>query len=352
MFNNILTHFALNPAQYTVHPFGSGLINHTWKISSPDGKPRYILQQINTAVFRHPEGIALNITNLGNYLQKHNPDYLFAGALPATSGDYLYIDEKKQYFRLFPFIPQSHSLDLLHTPEQAFEAARQFARFTNLLRGFDTGLLQITIPQFHDLSLRYQQFSEAIANGNPSRIQAAAELISYLQQQQHMVQIFEHIKEDPGFRLRVIHHDTKISNVLFDEQQKGLCVIDLDTVMPGYFISDVGDMMRTYLSPVSEEEKDLQKIVVRDDFFTAIARGYLGELNNELTAAEKQHFVYAGQFMIYMQALRFLTDHLNDDVYYGARYEGHNYIRARNQAVLLQQYNAKEKLFNQIISTV
>jgi Ser/Thr protein kinase RdoA (MazF antagonist) len=352
MFNNILTHFALNPLQYTVQPFGSGLINHTWTISTPDGRPCYILQKINTAVFKKPEAIARNISNLGSYLQQHCPGYLFAGALPTTSGDYIYIDDRRQYFRLFPFIPGSHSLDMLHTPNQAFEAARQFARFTNLLRGFDTSLLQITIPQFHDLSLRYHQFSEALANGNPRRIQDAAELISYLQQQQHLVQTFESIKKDPGFRLRVIHHDTKISNVLFDDHQKGLCVIDLDTVMPGYFISDVGDMMRTYLSPASEEEKDYKKIVVRDDFFTAIAHGYLGELNNELTPAEKQHFVYAGQFMIYMQALRFLTDHLNDDVYYGAKYEGHNFIRAQNQAVLLQQYNAKERLFKQIISTI
>jgi ketosteroid isomerase-like protein len=122
--------------------------------------------------------------------------------------------------------------------------------------------------------------------------------------------------------------------------------------MPGYFISDVGDMMRTYLSPVSEEEKDFQKIQVRNDFFTAIAQGYIGELNNELSETEKTHFVYAGQFMIYMQALRFLTDHLNDDVYYGAKYDGHNLIRAQNQAILLQQYNEKEELFNQIISTI
>jgi Ser/Thr protein kinase RdoA (MazF antagonist) len=352
MFNNILTHFALNPLQYIVQPFGSGLINHTWTISTPDGRPCYILQKINTAVFKQPEAIARNISNLGSYLKQHSPGYLFAGALPTTSGDYIYIDDRQQHFRLFPFIPGSHSLDMLHTPNQAFEAARQFARFTNLLRGFDTNLLQITIPQFHDLSLRYQQFSAALANGNPHRIQAASELISYLQQQQYLVQTFEHIKKDPGFKLRVIHHDTKISNVLFDDHQKGLCVIDLDTVMPGYFISDVGDMMRTYLSPASEEEKDFQQITVRDDFFTAIAHGYLGELNNELTPAEKQHFVYAGQFMIYMQALRFLTDHLNDDVYYGARYEGHNFIRAQNQVVLLQQYNAKERLFNQIISTI
>lgn len=352
MFNTILTHFALNPAHYTIHPFGSGLINRTWTISTPDGQPSYILQQVNTAVFRHPEDIALNISNLGSYLQQHYPAYLFAGALPTTSGTYLYIDEKKQYFRLFPFIPQSHSIDRVHTPGQAFEAARQFARFTNLLRDFDAHLLKITIPQFHDLSLRYRQFSEALTKGNPQRIKEATDLISYLQQEQHLVERYEHIKKDPGFRLRVIHHDTKISNVLFDNNEKGLCVIDLDTVMPGYFISDVGDMMRTYLSPANEEEKDCQKIAVRDDFFTAIARGYMQEMNNELTPTEKLHFVYAGQFMIYMQALRFLTDHLNDDVYYGARYDGHNLIRAQNQAVLLQQYNAKEKLFNQIISTL
>jgi Ser/Thr protein kinase RdoA (MazF antagonist) len=352
MFNKILTHFGLNPAHYTVQPFGSGLINHTWTISTDDNRPHYILQQINTAVFRHPEAIAENISNLANYLQQHAPGYLFAGALPAINGAYLYIDEKNQYFRLFPFIAGSHSVDGVHTPEQAFEAARQFARFTNLLRDFDTSLLNITIPQFHDLTLRYRQFSQALEKGNPQRIEAAAAMISYLQQQQYLVETYEHIKKDPGFRLRVIHHDTKISNVLFDREEKGLCVIDLDTVMAGYFISDVGDMMRTYLSPANEEEKDFQKIRVRDDFFTAIARGYMQELNNELTATEKQHFVYAGQFMIYMQALRFLTDHLNDDVYYGARYEGHNFIRAQNQVVLLQQYNAKERLFNQIISTI
>jgi Ser/Thr protein kinase RdoA (MazF antagonist) len=352
MFNNILTHFALDPKDYSVQPFGSGLINHTWKVSTPDERYCYILQKINAAVFKHPHDIALNMASLGNYLQQHYPAYLFAGALPTTSGDYLYVDDQQQYYRLFPFVPQSHSIDMVGTPDQAFEAARQFARFTHLLSGFDTGVLKITIPQFHDLSLRYQQFTTALANGNPQRIQDAAELIAYLQQQHHLVQTYEHIKSDPGFRLRVIHHDTKISNVLFDDEHKGLCVIDLDTVMPGYFISDVGDMMRTYLSPVSEEEKEVQLITIRDEFFTAIARGYLEELKTELTGTEKQHFVYAGQFMIYMQALRFLTDHLNNDVYYGARYEGHNFIRAHNQAVLLQQYNAKSTLFNQIISTI
>jgi Ser/Thr protein kinase RdoA (MazF antagonist) len=352
MFNNILTHYGLNPADYLIQAFGSGLINRTWKISTASGKPCYILQQINTAIFKQPEDIALNIRNVGNYLQQHYPNYLFAGALPTTSGDDLYIDEKKQYYRLFPFIPNSHSVEVVHTPAQAFEAAHQFARFTRLLSGFDTGCLKITIPHFHDLSLRYQQFTDALEQGNQQRIQACASLISYLKEQEHLVHTYERIKKDPGFKMRVIHHDTKISNVLFDEHNKGLCVIDMDTVMPGYFISDVGDMMRTYLSPANEEQKDMTHISVRDEFFTAIASGYIGDLKNELTDTEKQHFVYAGEFMIYMQALRFLTDHLNNDIYYGARYEKHNFIRAQNQAVLLQKYMAKSALFHHIITTI
>jgi Ser/Thr protein kinase RdoA (MazF antagonist) len=147
---------------------------------------------------------------------------------------------------------------------------------------------------------------------------------------------------DPAFKRRVTHHDTKISNVLFDNQDKGLCVIDLDTVMPGYFISDVGDMLRTYLCPVSEEEKDFSKIIVRDEFYKAIINGYKEEMKNELTEKENKYFFYAGKFMIYMQALRFITDHINDDIYYGAKYEGQNLVRASNQMVLLQRYLEKE----------
>lgn len=351
MFDEILRNYGLNPDQYVVTPFGTGLINRTWKISATQN-PCYILQQINTAIFKHPVDIAANIRNMGDYLQQHAPGYLFAGALPTLSGYDLYVDAAGSYFRLFKFIPRSHSIAVVYTPQEAFEAARQFAQFTRLLSGFDASRLKITIPHFHDLSLRYRQFAEALTTGNARRKNEAVDLITYLQQQEHLVHTYEHIKKDPGFRIRVIHHDTKISNVLFDDQDKGLCVIDLDTVMPGYFISDVGDMLRTYLSPANEEEQDLSTIHVREDIFTAIARGYIGELKNELTETEKRHFVYSGKYMIYMQALRFLTDHLNDDVYYGARYEGHNCIRAQNQAVLLQKFIAREDLFNHIISTI
>jgi hypothetical protein len=138
--------------------------------------------------------------------------------------------------------------------------------------------------------------------------------------------------------------------VLFDKDGKGLCVVDLDTIMPGYFISDVGDMMRTYLCAASEEEKDFDQIEVRDEYFVAILEGYLSEMKQELSKEEIGSFVYSGLFMTYMQAIRFLTDYLNNDVYYGSAYEKHNYVRAKNQATLLRRLIEKENKFKKLVS--
>ena len=315
--------------------FGNGLINRTWKISTPD--KQYILQRVNHAVFENPGSIAHNITTVAGYLERHHPDYCFVAPVPSNEGDEMIYDEDEGFYRLFPFVEGSHSKDVVDSPEQAFEAARQFGRFTRMLSGMEVGQLQITIPSFHDLTLRYQQFLQALENGNQQRRQACRRLIDDVLSHAGIEQQYRKIKADPRFRLRVTHHDTKISNVLFDSENKGLCVVDLDTVMPGYFISDVGDMMRTYLSPVSEEETDFSKIEVREEFYKAVVGGYYSEMKDELTETEKGCFFYAGQFMIYMQALRFLTDHLNNDGYYGARYEGHNLMRAQNQLVLLKR---------------
>jgi Ser/Thr protein kinase RdoA (MazF antagonist) len=218
--------------------------------------------------------------------------------------------------------------------------------FTKLLGGLDVSRLKITLPEFHNLSLRYQQFEKALLNGNPERIYESAESIRIIRENRNIVTVYESIMRNPEFRLRAIHHDTKISNVLFNENDRGICVIDLDTLMPGSFISDLGDMLRTYVSPVSEEEADFSKIKFREEYFDAIIDGYLGELRDELTDTEKEHVVYAGKFMIYMQAIRFLTDHLNNDSYYGARYEGHNFLRANNQLTLLHKLIEKEKVLN------
>ena len=146
-----------------------------------------------------------------------------------------------------------------------------------------------------------------------------------------------------------MHHDTKISNVLFDDCGKGIAIIDLDTVMPGYFISDVGDMMRTYLSPANEEEKDFSKIEIRDDFFRGIVNGYVSSMGDELTESEHDLILYSGQFIIYMQAIRFLADYCNNDSYYEVQYEDNNLVRAENQICLLKQLEDKTSVLKDII---
>ena len=347
MPQSVLTSYGFEEKSLTVETFGSGLINNTWKVTASGNE--YILQRVNHTVFKEPNNIANNISLIGAYLRKNHPGYQFISPVISNAGDEMIFQKDKGYFRMFPFVPGSHSKDTVETPGQAYEAATQFGRFTRLLHGIDIEKLKLTIPFFHDLTLRYQQFLLALEKGNKQRIDESKDLITLLASHADIVTEYGYIKTNPEFKLRVTHHDTKISNVLFGEDSKGLCVIDLDTVMPGYFISDVGDMMRTYLSPVSEEESDFEKIEVREEFYKAIVQGYYNEMKDELTETEKQFFFYSGTFMIYMQAIRFLTDYLNDDVYYDTKYPKQNFIRAKNQSVLLEQLLKKKEQLQNII---
>ena len=346
MFETIFKEFGIGD-KASVNRFGSGLINNTWLITENENE--FILQRINHNVFKKPFDIAINIHLICAYLKKHHTDYLFVCPGKTTAGEEMIFIKDEGYFRIFPFIKNSYTTDVVGSSLQAYEAAKQFGRFTNVLSAFPVDRLKITLPDFHNLPLRYTQFEAAIKQGNKERIKQSAVIISFLKDQHEIVSISQQIDQNADFKKRVTHHDTKISNVLFNKNKQGLCVIDLDTVMPGYFISDFGDMMRTFLSPVSEEEKDLSKVEIRDEYFKAIADGYLSEMGNELSAIEKKYLVYSGKFMIYMQALRFLTDHLNNDLYYGAKYEGHNFIRANNQVVLLKKIIEKEDLLQKMI---
>lgn len=350
MLQPVFDAFGISMEENKAVPFGSGLINNTWKING--GTKSFILQKINTNVFKNPEAIAYNIYIAGKYLHAHDASYLFVAPQRSIYNKDVFLDKEDGYFRLFPFVENSHTIDVVKDPHMAYEAARQFGRFTKLLSGLDACMLKITLPDFHNLSFRYEQFEDALAGASAEKFQQSKQLIDLVFAYKNIVDEFESIKINPEFKIRVTHHDTKISNVLFSEDNKGLCVIDLDTMMPGYFISDLGDMLRTYLSPVSEEEKDFSKIEIRDEYFISIIRGYFGELHDVLTAGEKARFVYAGKFMIYMQALRFLTDHLNDDIYYGAKYPGHNFVRAGNQFVLLERLTQKEDELQQYVDSL
>lgn len=333
MLNQILEKFGINALNYQIEDYGSGLINSTWKIS---GEENYILQRINTDVFKQPEAIAENLSKLQSYLNTKYPDYLFVAPLLALNGSSLAINDDG-IFRLFPFVDNSTSINSVTNYKQAYEAAKQFGKFTFLLKDFDASELRDTIPSFHDLTLRYKEFEKACLNTTAARLEQAQWAIGEINRHKDILSTYEELKNSGKLPVRVIHHDAKINNVLFDNYWNGICLIDLDTVMPGYFISDVGDMLRTYLSPASEDETDLSKVVVDEQCFDAIYNGYLWEMGTELSAFEKQHFIYAGKFMIYMQAIRFLADYLNGDIYYHTTYAGQNLNRTNNQLTLLNQ---------------
>lgn len=332
MMIDLQKYYGLKNNLSTIKPFGSGLINYTWIVNAAEGK--FILQSINTNVFKNPFAIDENIMLIKKYLNENYPGYLLPTPIETITGKTL-VEEEGKYFRLIPFLNGSVTYSVLQNPEQSFEAAKQFGKFTKLLSDFDASQLQTTIPQFHDLNFRWQQFEYSLQNAYRQRLLQAGSLIDKLNAHKNIVDAYNAIIQNKNFKQRVTHHDTKISNVLFDNEEKAICVIDLDTIMPGYFFSDVGDMMRTYLSAAGEEETDMSKVFVRPEYFKAILDGYLSEMSNELSDDEKNAFTFAGKFMIYMQALRFIADFLTGDTYYGAKYPLHNLNRATNQITLL-----------------
>jgi len=318
----------------TAIPLTQGLINQTFEVNALHGN--FILQNINTQVFKDPHAIDHNIKAIGQYYNTNRPSQLFTHLVPTLKGETL-MEWEGKYYRAFKKI-DGIALDVLSTAVKAKAAANQFGQFTASLIEFPIAQLKVTIPQFHDLALRYHQFEQALIQGDANRITQAKDAILFLQSHQAYVKQWLHFTGHQDAHLSVTHHDTKISNVLFKEDA-AICVIDLDTTMPGYYISDVGDMCRTYLCPVNEACQDLNLIKVLPERWTAIQEGYLESMGEFLTNFEKDHFAFSGQSIIYMQALRFLTDFLELDQYYRVERPDQNLDRTLNQNQLLMEFN-------------
>ncbi|RYF96283.1 MAG: aminoglycoside phosphotransferase family protein, partial [Chitinophagaceae bacterium] len=214
MPRSVLHEYGIEEEMLRLLPFGNGLINNTWKIEIPGRE--FILQRINESVFKEPQKIATNIRLIADYLAAHQPDYLFVAPVVSNDGHDMVKHRESGFYRLFPFVSESYTRDVVETPDQATEAAIQFGRFTRLLAGFDAGQLHITIPDFHNLAYRFSEFRHAIEHGNRRRVYEAEDLVKYLLRNADIVTVYRNITKDPGFRIRVTHHDTKISNVLFD----------------------------------------------------------------------------------------------------------------------------------------
>jgi Ser/Thr protein kinase RdoA (MazF antagonist) len=350
VFARILDAYGIATAHFEVRPFGSGHINKTFLVSSTvASEPGYVLQRINTNVFRRPEVIARNLRLAGDYLARTAPEYYFLRAVPTSSGDEMFVDDG-EYWRMLPHAAGTITVDQAETPRQAYEAARQFGRFARLTHGIDLSAFTPSIPDFHNLALRQTQYAASVAGASPERRARADDLIAGFDSRGDIVVRYEHaVRTLPE---RLMHHDTKINNALLRADTfEGVCICDLDTLMAGRVISDLGDMVRTYVCPVSEEEADVTKVSVREEYYAALMDGYLSEMRSVLTAEEKASLFYAGEFMVYMQGIRFLADYLNGDVYYPVKYAGHNLDRARNQWALLQRLTEKKSALQRVIDS-
>lgn len=323
--------------EITVEPVGGGLINHSYKVCC-QLKPDFLLQRINKNVFANPEDVQENYINIWQYAE-----FEFTGLRlpsPKYCGEMttLFVDEDENYWRAFEFIDDAKSKSTAESPGQAKATAKTFAKFTAAFDDFNVGMLKETIPDFHNLSFRHKQFEDAVNGELYERMAKALLLVNELKQRERYKHFYEVIIESEEFPQRVMHHDAKITNVLFSSKTgKIICPVDFDTCMPGYFFSDLGDMIRSMACCENENSTNFDGICIRKGFYEAIVAGYIDVLGKQLTASEKKYIHYAGLLMTYMQTLRFLTDYLNGDIYYKISYPEQNFDRAKNQLVLLKR---------------
>ena len=329
----VATAFGLdNPS---IEALGSGIIHHTFKAES--AVQALVLQQLNTNVFTKPEALIDNYLLVYEHLQK-NGKIRIPGPVESMSGDWLVKDETGNCWRATEFITNTYSPDSAHDAKAAFTTAACFGSFTKSLQGINISELDVVIADFHDLSFRYQQFEDAISTAQLFKAMRATHVIAELRQRRHLVDFYLSIKNNSNFPGRLMHHDCKIGNILFDRTtNEAICPIDLDTIMPGKYFSDLGDMVRTMACTEGEESRNWEQIDVRKDFYDAIINGYLQEIGEIFSLEEKKHIHFSGLMMIYMQALRFITDFLNGDKYYKTTYHEQNLNRALNQLILLEK---------------
>jgi Ser/Thr protein kinase RdoA (MazF antagonist) len=241
-------------------------------------------------------------------------------------------------WRCFEYIPDTYSPLIASSAEEAYLVAKCFGKFSADLSGLDTSKVKTILPGFHDLLLRYNQFETALSNATEERKEDAKQLLQELDTHTYLVKYYENMLTKPLlYPLHILHHDCKIANILlYNSTNRVYSPIDLDTTQPGYFFSDIGDMIRSMAPNIPEGAKEIEDMHLRTDFIEAVNEGYLETMREHLTPAEIQDLPLAGKILVYMQALRYVADYLNNDIYYRISYPTQNKDRAANQLRLLQ----------------
>ena len=334
---NIVSQFSVDLDNAEYKPYGNGHINETYVV----GDKKYILQKINTNVFADPSGMMENIIAVTAHLRKKiaaaggDPDRETLTPIYTKEGKPYLMAEDGNCYRMYLFV-DALCFDRVEDAHQLYHAARAFGRFQRHLDDFPADVLHEVIPRFHDTPNRFDQLSQAIREdraGRLSDVQAEVAFALAREKDTHVVVDAIAAGEVP---LRVTHNDTKLNNVMFErETGEGLCVIDLDTVMPGSLLYDFGDALRFGANAGDEDERDLSKIYFRMDCFREFTRGFIEELGDTLTPREIELLPFSVKLMTYECGIRFLADYLNGDTYFRVHREGHNLDRCRTQFALV-----------------
>ncbi len=343
-------------------PCKVGHINETYMATYNQGGTlaRYIHQKVNQTVFKDPAAVMENLVRVTSHLRKRlmeeNARDVTRKALtliPARNGDSCYRDPAGEYWRTFVFVERAQTFESVQNPHQAYEAGRAFGRFQNLLVDLPGNRLHETIPHFHNTRRRFTALQEAIGHDPYNRVKTAQPEIEFAKQQEGMVDLLLNALARGEVPERIAHNDTKFNNVMLDwETGEALCVLDLDTVMPGLVLYDFGDMVRTTTSPTLEDEKDLEKVKMDLHMFEALTHGYLETTAPFLTAAERSYLVLAGKLITFTIGLRFLTDFLSGDKYFRIHRPEHNLDRCRTQFRLVASIEEQEEAMQKTVETL
>jgi hypothetical protein len=337
-------------------PFGSGHINDSYRVVFREGGSHrsFLLQRVNTRVFTDPAALMQNMERVTSHIARRvadapDHDRRVLALIPSNEGRSFYMDANGGCWRMMRFIEGAQALERIESPQQAFHVAAAFGRFQQQLASLPSPRLNDTIPDFHNTPKRFAALETAIESDDANRVQFAGSEIAFAMARRAMTSVLL----DADLPERITHNDTKSSNVLLDDiTGEGLCVIDLDTVMPGLAVYDFGDMVRSMASSAGEDERDLSRIDLQFPVFEALVRGYLEAAGDLLSAREKQFLAFSGKLITFENGLRFLSDYLSGDIYYKVHRQEHNLDRCRAQFKLVESIERQEERMNQLVETL
>ena len=352
---DIAENFAFDASATDIKPLGEGFINDTYIVTT--AKSRYILQRKNHIVFPDVEAMMDNIWRVTAHLKAKvkasggDPLREVLTVIPTTDGKLFYRDNEN-FWAASLFIEGSVTHDVADTPRLAYMGGRGIGRFQAMLADFDEPLAEV-IKGFHNIRWRFEQWDRALAEDKAGRKTELKEEIGWIESRRAKMLAFWELVEQGILPKRVTHNDTKLSNILFDQNDEVLCVIDLDTVMSSTSLNDFGDAIRSYTNTGAEDDSDLSRVAMNIETFRHYAEGYLSERGKTMTASEKEWLAFSALYITFEQVLRFLMDYIDGDTYYKTAYPTHNLVRTRAQYRLLQsmeeQYDEMLKIINDIL---